>query len=75
MQALHDHLGAEGEGGGDDVDDEGLDSGVGSVFLPLQRCNKRKARDPVVVDEDSAEFGGFRGIKASNKAEAVLGEF
>ena len=58
-----------------DVDDEGLDSGVGSVFLPLQRCNKRKARDPVVVDEDSAEFGGFRGIKASNKAEAVLGEF
>ncbi|XP_050288503.1 uncharacterized protein LOC126727078 [Quercus robur] len=57
-----------------DVEDEGLDSGVGSVFLPLQRCNKRKAGDPVVVDEDSAEFGGFRGIKASNKAEAVLEE-
>ncbi|KAF3962164.1 hypothetical protein CMV_013289 [Castanea mollissima] len=55
-----------------DVDDEGLDSGVGLVFLTLQRCNKRKVRDPVVVDEDFVEFGGFRGIKASNKAEAVL---
>ena len=58
-----------------DVDDEGLDSRVGSIFYPLQRCNKTKVRDPDVVDEDSAEFGLFRGIKASNKAEAVLGEF
>nr|POF23694.1 hypothetical protein CFP56_71503 [Quercus suber] len=57
-----------------DVNNEGLNSGVGSVFLPLRRCNKRKVRDPVVVDEDFAEFGGFRGIKASDKAEAMLGE-
>ena len=47
---------------------------MGPVFLPLERCNKRKVRDPIVVDEDSVEFGGFRGIKASNKAEAVLCE-
>ena len=58
-----------------DVDDEGLNSRVGLIFLPLQRCNKRKVQDPIVVDEDFAEFGGFRGIKASNKAVAVLGEF
>ena len=58
-----------------DVDDDCLDSGVGSVFLPLQRCNKTKARDPIVVDKDHAEFGGFRGVKASNNAEVVLGEF
>ena len=32
-------------------------------------------QDPVVVDEDSVEFGGFKGIKASNKAKALLGEF
>ena len=48
---------------------------MGPVFLPLERCNKRKVRDPIVVDEDSVEFGGFRGIKASNKAKVVLGEF
>ena len=58
-----------------DLDDGGLDSGVGSVFLPLQRCNKRKVQDLVVADEDCDELGGFRGIKASNKAVAVLGEF
>ena len=58
-----------------DVDDKGLDYGVGLVFLPLQHCNKRKVWDPVVVDEDSVEFGGFKGIKASNKAKALLGEF
>ena len=57
-----------------DLDDGGLDSGVGSVFLPLQRC-KRMVQDLVVVDEDCDELGGFRGIKASNKAVAVLGEF
>uniref|UniRef100_A0A2N9I6D7 RanBP2-type domain-containing protein n=1 Tax=Fagus sylvatica TaxID=28930 RepID=A0A2N9I6D7_FAGSY len=55
-----------------DLDDVGLDSGVGSVFLPLQRCNKRKVQDLVVADEDCDELGGFRGIKASNKAVAVL---
>lgn len=56
-----------------DLDDD--ESGVvGSVFLPLQRC-KRKVRDPVVGDEDCIELGGFRGIKASNKAVAFLGEF
>ena len=32
-------------------------------------------QNPAVVDEDSAQFSGFRGIKASNKARAVLGEF
>nr|POF01501.1 hypothetical protein CFP56_45302 [Quercus suber] len=58
-----------------DVDDKGLDSRVGPIFLPLQHCNKRKVWDLVVVDEDFIEFGGFRGIKASNRVEAVLGEF
>ena len=58
-----------------DVDDKGLDFGVGLVFLSLQHGNKREVWDLVVVDEDSVEFGGFRGIKASNKAEVVLGEF
>ena len=48
---------------------------MGPVFLPLERCNKRKVRDPIVVDEDSVEFGGFRGIKASDKAEAMLVRF
>ena len=28
-----------------------------------------------MVDEDFAEFGGFRGIKASDKAEAMLVRF
>ncbi|KAL0005787.1 hypothetical protein SO802_013348 [Lithocarpus litseifolius] len=53
-----------------DVDDEGLDSGVGSVFLPLQCCNKRKVRDPVVV---LLNLVGLEGSRL--KAEALLGEF
>ncbi|XP_042943073.1 tyrosyl-DNA phosphodiesterase 2 [Carya illinoinensis] len=52
-----------------DLDDD--ESGVGSVFLPLQRC-KRKLRDPVADDEDCVELGGFRGARASSKAVAVL---
>lgn len=55
-----------------DLDDDG--SGVGSVFFPLQPC-KRKVRDPVAGEEDCVELGGFRGVKALNKAVAVLGEF
>lgn len=51
--------------------DGGLDSGVGSVFLPLRPC-KRKVRDPVGDDEDCVELGGLGGVKASNKAVAVL---
>ncbi|XP_057960605.1 uncharacterized protein LOC131152773 [Malania oleifera] len=43
--------------------DEDLDSSVGSVFLPLQRC---KRKDPDVA-ESSIEFGG-----SSKKAVAVM---
>lgn len=52
-----------------DLDDDG--SGVGSVFFPLQPC-KRKVRDSVAGEEDCVELGGFRGVKALNKAVAVL---
>ncbi|XP_012452284.1 uncharacterized protein LOC105774352 [Gossypium raimondii] len=47
------------------------DSSVGSVFLPLKPCNKRKIREPNLGNEDCIELGGFRGIKASNKAVQI----
>lgn len=56
-----------------DLDGE-LDASVGSVFLPLQLCNKRKNRDPVDTAGAVGGLGGFRGIKSANKAVAVLGE-
>ncbi|KAG8490171.1 hypothetical protein CXB51_015449 [Gossypium anomalum] len=49
------------------------DSSVGSVFLPLKPCNKRKIREPNLGNEDCIELGGFRGIKASNKAVQIEG--
>lgn len=66
----------------EDLNDTGpdaeLDSSVGSVFFPLQRCNKRKGPDIVEVDRDSSHLGGFRGSKASqgsDKAATVKGAF
>ncbi|KAA3478545.1 Tyrosyl-DNA phosphodiesterase 2 [Gossypium australe] len=53
-----------------DFNDE-ADSSVGSVFLPLKPCNKRKIREPNLGNEDCIELGGFRGIKASNKAVQI----
>jgi len=53
--------------------DGGLDSSVGSVFLPLKPCSKRKIMEPDVSNEDCMELGNFPGIKASNKAMAVKG--
>ncbi|KAB2026853.1 hypothetical protein ES319_D06G249500v1 [Gossypium barbadense] len=47
------------------------DSSVGSVFLPLKPCNKRKIREPNLGNEDCIELGGVRGIKASNKAVQI----
>ncbi|MBA0778846.1 hypothetical protein Gotri_006661 [Gossypium trilobum] len=47
------------------------DSSVGSVFLPLKPCNKRKIRELNLGNEDCIELGGFRGIKASNKAVQI----
>lgn len=49
-----------------------MDSSVGSVFLPLRRCNKRKVPDIVEVDRDSSNLGGFREFKASDKAAATV---
>ena len=51
------------------------DSSVGSVFLPLKPCSKRKMMDPNVGNEDCVELSSFRGIKASNKAVVVMSEF
>lgn len=51
-----------------------LDSSVGSVFLPLQRCSKRKNRDPVEIDATAGGSGGFGGVKSANKAVVALGE-
>ncbi|KAL4366633.1 hypothetical protein GQ457_05G034160 [Hibiscus cannabinus] len=52
---------------------EDSDSSVGSVFLPLKPCNKRKIMEPNLGIEDCVELGGFRGIKASNKAVQIKG--
>ncbi|RVX08080.1 Tyrosyl-DNA phosphodiesterase 2 [Vitis vinifera] len=49
-----------------------LDSSVGSVFLPLQRCSKRKNRDPVEIDAAAGGSGGFGGVKSANKAVVAL---
>ncbi|XVF40708.1 hypothetical protein PTKIN_Ptkin01aG0136600 [Pterospermum kingtungense] len=59
----------------DDLKDINLDaeadSSVGSVFLPLKACGKRKTEDPVVGNEDCIQLDSFRGIKASNKAAGM----
>ncbi|KAJ8761821.1 hypothetical protein K2173_004670 [Erythroxylum novogranatense] len=56
-----------------DIGDDGdLDSSIGSVFLPLRPC-KRKVRDPVDGDRACAEFGDFRGVKASPKVVSLKG--
>ncbi|XVE87766.1 hypothetical protein DITRI_Ditri19aG0014100 [Diplodiscus trichospermus] len=47
------------------------DSSVGSVFLPLKPCGKRKMMETNVGNEDCVELGSFRSIKASNKAMAI----
>lgn len=57
---------------GEDAD---ADPSVGSVFFPLQPCKKRKIDDsvPVVGNDDFAELGAFRGIKASKNTVAEMG--
>lgn len=57
----------------DTLCDGDLDSSVGSVFFPLRPC-KRKAIDPVQIDDDRAESGGFREVQASSKAINLTGK-
>ncbi|KAI8567371.1 hypothetical protein RHMOL_Rhmol02G0116900 [Rhododendron molle] len=56
------------------LDEDELDSSIGSVFLPLQACNKRKNREEpaVEIDGDRVESGEFRGDKAANKGVILL---
>lgn len=51
--------------------DDELDASVGSVFLPLQPCKRKK---PDSVEIVVAEPCGFRGGKASATTATVLGE-
>jgi len=48
------------------------DSSVGSVFFPLQPCNKRKAIDEVHVVEDDDDSS--KKVKPFNKAIRTSGE-
>ena len=52
-----------------------LDSSVGSVFLPLQACKRKSRESPIEIADDGFEPGGFRGVKAANKAVVSSGEF
>lgn len=51
-----------------------LDSSVGSVFLPLQPCSKRKNRDPVDIGDAVGGSCAFLEVKAAKKAVVVAGE-
>lgn len=51
-----------------------LDSSVGSVFLPLQPCSKRKNRDPVDIGDAVGGSCAFREVKSAKKAVVVAGE-
>ncbi|KAK6917280.1 Endonuclease/exonuclease/phosphatase [Dillenia turbinata] len=54
-----------------DTDGDLSDSAVGSIFLPLRAC-KRKKFDST-VDDDGVEIGGCRGAKSKNKNMALSG--
>ncbi|XP_021821468.1 uncharacterized protein LOC110763043 isoform X2 [Prunus avium] len=62
----------------EDLTDTGLDSGdldssVGSVFLPLQRCKRKRVEDPVEVNQGSSSSNVVREVKASDKLTTVSG--
>ncbi|KAL6531557.1 hypothetical protein OROMI_027920 [Orobanche minor] len=69
-----------------DTEVEGNDASVGSVFLPLQKCKRKrvddpveddkdfkeiKGQDPVGVKKDSGKYNVFRGVKALEKESKV----
>ena len=51
-----------------------LDSSVGSVFLPLQRCSKRMKQDPGENADAVARSCGLGEGKSANKAAVISGE-
>lgn len=55
------------------LDGGDLDSSVGSVFLPLQRCKRKRVEDPVEVNQGSSSFNVVREVKASDKGATVSG--
>ncbi|XAR53798.1 hypothetical protein NMG60_11022482 [Bertholletia excelsa] len=50
------------------LEDDELDSSVGSVFFPLQACKRKNRESPIEIAEDCVEASSFRGVKSSNKA-------
>lgn len=58
----------------DASDGGGLDSSVGSVFFPLQRCKRKRGDHVVGVGEDCVEVSGIGGAKdGSEKIDAKGG--
>ncbi|ONI09927.1 hypothetical protein PRUPE_4G019000 [Prunus persica] len=62
----------------EDLTDTGLDGGdldssVGSVFLPLQRCKRKRVEDAVEVNQGSSSFNVVREVKSSDKRTSVSG--
>jgi tyrosyl-DNA phosphodiesterase 2 len=54
-----------------------LENQVGSVFLPLQRCKRKRVEeeDPVEVAKDSGTLNVFRGVKVTDKKITLSGSF
>lgn len=51
--------------------DDELDASVGSVFLPLQPCKRKKPDSVEIADADPC---GSRGVKTSAATVTVSGE-